>query len=684
MSLLTLPPREPGVFDRTDVLERVADMSPEDVAQAIEHLDWDVTPWSCGPTWDKDPEWTGPRDPDGYILPHFILGWQAIKWARENLLADETDENDNPLPFTFTAEQMRFVLWFYALDPGDAFRDPSGVFQYREFVLQRLKGWGKDPLAAVISAIEFVGPCRFAGWAARDMPEKGLKRGDPVGKPHPRAWIQIAAVSLEQTQNTMKLFQGLFTDACMAEHGIDLGKETIYAYGGKKTIKAVTSSPKALEGNRPTLVIMNETHHWGLTNEGIAMADAIERNATKAKGGAARTLAITNAYEPSVDSVARQQREAYEEEASGLAYATGMCYDSLEAPKDARLRPRFPDEDALSDSQKETLTRRYLSRILEAVRGDAWWLDIPSLVNSILNRRNKASRSRRFWFNQIVASEDAWLDPAAITASISEMAVEARRLVTREGQAQLEAGWLVAPTEPVVMFFDGSKSDDSTALVGCRLEDGYTFTIGVWQRPPGKRGEKWLAPREAVDARVNDAFKRFNIVAFWGDPSHTKDDEDSTRYWDGYLDRWMQKYAKRSVDDKAPGRTLDPKFFPIKSGHRKHAVMFDMAGPDQQKLFIAAAEEFVEAMETLNDIEEFAPTFQIDGHPALIQHLNNAVRHPHPSGWGVSLMKESRESPKKIDLAVCAVGARMLRRVVLNSGVEEEKPKDNTIWGVGW
>jgi hypothetical protein len=32
----------------------------------------------------------------------------------------------------------------------------------------------------------------------------------------------------------------------------------------------------------------------------------------------------------------------------------------------------------------------------------------------------------------------------------------------------------------------------------------------------------------------------------------------------------------------------------------------------------------------------------------------------------VSLGKEHRESARKVDLAVCAVGARMLRRVVLN------------------
>jgi hypothetical protein len=658
--IATLPPREPGVYEVLDEHGKATD--------------WEVIPWSMGPTWDKDPTWTGPRDPNGYILPKWTLGYQAIKWVQENLLDDESDE-ENEIPFKLTPEQARFILWFYAVNE-------YGHFAFREVVLQRLKGWGKDPLAAVISAIEFVGPCRFAGWVAdpNGIPEKGLQFGDPLAKPHPRAWVQIAAVSLEQTQNTMKLFQGLFTKACMAEHSIDPGKEKIYAYGGKKTIQAVTSSPRALEGNRPTLVIKNETHHWVTNNDGLAMADAIERNATKAKGGAARTLSITNAYEPSEESVARAEREAYEKEAAGLSFETGVMYDSLEAPPNARLAPRFEDPDAIPTDERESLTRRYLRRILESVRGGAWWLDIENLTNSILNKKHRPSRSRRFWFNQVVASEDAWLDPDAIRKAVDPLAREQREDSDRDSRTVLEAGWLVAANEPIVMFFDGSKSDDSTALVGCRLRDGYVFTIGVWQKPQGKRGETWLAPRGAVSRRVAEAFELFNIVAFWGDPSHAKDDEDSSRYWDGLFDEWMQTYRF-----KADGVTerLSSKFWPVKGGHRKHAIMFDMAGPDQQKLFVAAAEEFVESMENVNDIDEYAPTFFHDGHPALMEHLRNAIRNP--GQWGISLMKENRESPKKIDLAVCAVGARMLRRIVMNAGLEEEEVDEpGTVWGVGF
>jgi hypothetical protein len=631
--------------------------------------DWEIVPLTLGPTWDKDPTWDGPRDPEGYILPHLTLGWQVIAWGEANLLSDETDEYDKPLPFKLTNEQLRFVLWFYAIDE-------TGRFLYREVVLQRLKGHGKDPLAAFIIAVEFVGPCRWAGWTTQDLPAFGLEHGDPYAKPHPRSWIQLAAVAKDQNKNTFTILAGIFTEECKAEHSIDIGKEIIYAYHGVKRIEAVTSSPRALEGNRPTLVVGNEPHQWLSNNEGHAMADAIERNATKAKGGAARQLFITNAFNRSEDSVGQRLRDAFDDTENSARRQT-MMYDSLEAPRAAKLVPPNLPKDATPE-EKVRLTERYLTKVLEVVRGDSVWLHLPDLVSSIMNPRNPVSRSLRFWFNSVATAEDAWLDPVAIEAAIDPMAVEARR--NQESQrAILEAGWLVLPDEPVALFLDASKSDDSTALIGIRLRDGYIFTVGVWQKPKGKRGESWLAPREAVTSQLIRAFTRFNVIAFWGDPSHTKDDLDDTAYWGPTFDHWMQIFKVDDPDGR--WKALDPKFWPVKSGLRTHAVKFDMSAPQNQLMFIRAAMEFTAEMEHLNDIEEFEPTFKIDGHPALVQHMLNAIRYPHPAG-GVSLMKENRESAKKIDLAVSAVGARMMRGIVLNLTPEEEAAPDNTIWGV--
>lgn len=106
-------------------------------------------PTHIGPTWDRDVDWDrleeevqlslieqNLRDPDGYMLPELTLGWQIADWIEKNLLADEVDPvTEKPLPFALTAEQLRFLLWFYAIDE-------LGRFAYREVVLQRLKGWG--------------------------------------------------------------------------------------------------------------------------------------------------------------------------------------------------------------------------------------------------------------------------------------------------------------------------------------------------------------------------------------------------------------------------------------------------------------------------------------------------------------------------------------------------------------
>jgi len=52
----------------------------------------------------------------------------------------------------------------------------------------------------------------------------------------------------------------------------------------------------------------------------------------------------------------------------------------------------------------------------------------------------------------------------------------------------------------------------------------------------------------------------------------------------------------------------------------------------------------------------------------------NARRYP-VQGF-VSISKESRESKNKIDLAICMVGARMVRRAVLNHG----KKRGGRVW----
>lgn len=77
-------------------------------------------PIKIGPTWQKNPD-------GSWLLPEKTLGWEILGWAAKWLEMDDK-------PWTATAEQARFVLWYYAIDC-------NGDFIYRRGVLQRLKGW---------------------------------------------------------------------------------------------------------------------------------------------------------------------------------------------------------------------------------------------------------------------------------------------------------------------------------------------------------------------------------------------------------------------------------------------------------------------------------------------------------------------------------------------------------------
>lgn len=551
------------------------------------------------------------RGADGrFVLPDRTLGWDVIRWTRWAL------KHPDGKPWTFTPEQARLLLWLYALDD-------AGRFRWTDAVLQRLKGWGKDPFAACVAAIEFVGPCRPDPTAGLLVPDLD-GRLHPVGRPHPSPWVQVAAVSKDQTRNTMTLFPSLFTDEAIAAYAIDLGKEIIYAHRGAARIEAVTSSPRALEGGRPTFVIKNETHHWLRNNEGHEMADVIERNAVKSADGQSRSLSITNAYDPAEDSVAQREREAWEAGEAGTHVLSGILYDSLEAPPEAPLTPEAAPH------------------VIRSIRGDSVWLDVDRIVASILDARNAPSRSRRFWYNQITATEDAWLDVA-----------DWDLLADRDRQLALG--------DELALFFDGSKSDDATGLVACRISDGFVVTLGMWQRPPGDRGIGWTVPRSEVDALVSATFEKYRPVCFYGDPSHTRDDVSQERFWDGLLDEWHRRYGPQ-LPLWAVGSAGSPK---------AHAVTWDMTSPERLARFTAAAERTKADVE-LGDLAH-------DGDPRMRLHVRNAKRYANR--YGESIWKGHREGSKKIDLAVCAIGARMARRDYLNSGKAAKRQRTGRVSG---
>lgn len=521
-----------------------------------DELDLDeLEPTYIGPTWQVD-------DDGMWLLPERTLGWEIAGWTHEYL------NGEDDLPWNFTDEQLRFILWWYAVDE-------HGRFVYRTGVLQRMKGWGKDPLLAVLCLVELCGPSRVK------LDSFGLpvwnEAGHPVGEAHPRAWVQVTAVNQAQTTNTMALIPSLMSDHLIATYNIEPGAVLIRANGGKCRLEAVTSSYRAIEGKRTTFTLMNETHHWVSGNHGHKMAETIDGNATKQKS---RYLAITNAYLPGEDSVAERMRESWEKIQEGRAVDVRFLYDSVEA------------------HEKTPLTPEALRVVIPLIRGDAVWLDVEEIIASVQNTQIEPARSRRMWLNQVVADEDA--------------------LYTSSNWKDIEDDELILlPDDEIVLGFDGGEADDDTGLVAIRTRDCAAFVLGHWRKPDdwptGPDAPKWRVDKAVVSDFVQHSLATYKVVGFFADVA----------LWESYIDTWAA--------------TPEARRFKVKAAQR-HPIAWDMRGSLQRSTL--ANESLYSAITERK--------LRYDGDVRLRRHALNTRRREN--AYGVSFGKESRESPRKVDL----------------------------------
>lgn len=378
---------------------------------------------------------------------------------------------------------------------------------------------GKDPLLAVLSLVELCGPSRFSHWD---------DEGHPVGCPHPAAWVQVAAVSREQTKNTMTMFPVLMSEQFKTDFQIEAGKELIYANGGRCRLEAVTSSYRSLEGARSTFILLNETQHWVSGNGGIKMYETIDGNATK---GGNRYLSITNAYLPGEDSVAERMRMAYMDVLEGRAPDLGYLYDSIEAHPKTGLDP---------DS---------LMVAIPLIRGDAIWINPLDVIASVMKSDIAPARSRRMWLNQIVADADALYE---------EHDWDKLRCIDR-----------LASGDRVVLGFDGGKSDDATALVAIRVSDGLVQCLLIEEKPSDsgardKDAPRWEVNRERVDAAIHAAFATYDVVGFYADVA----------YWESYISDWGATYGHKL--QARSGGNINPIWWDMRGSLRRTTAAHEL------------------------------------------------------------------------------------------------------------
>lgn len=162
----------------------------------------------------------------------------------------------------------------------------------------------------------------------------------------------------------------------------------------------------------------------------------------------------------------------------------------------------------------------------------------------------------------------------------------------------------IDPTEEVVLFLDGSWANDSTGLVGCTVNDPQLFVVNLWTPDPGL-GHIDMG---SVEAGTRKAFTDYNVLEIAFDPR-------------GFQDFFARLEADGMPVVEWPTNSLDR--------------------------MVPACGDFYRAV-----MDE---RIHHDGDPRLASHLANAMlKSDHR---GDRIVKESKTSTRKIDLAVCAVGA---------------------------
>jgi phage terminase large subunit-like protein len=166
------------------------------------------------------------------------------------------------------------------------------------------------------------------------------------------------------------------------------------------------------------------------------------------------------------------------------------------------------------------------------------------------------------------------------------------------------ADWL-EPGDRITVGFDGSRYGDATALIGCRVKDGLLEPLGIWEPPAAAvDAREWQVPGDEVDAAVDDAFRRFDVVRGYFDPP----------LWHSEIDEWERRYGPA-------------------------VVQF----PTNRTRMMAAVDRF--------RTDTAAGRLPHAGDPTLTRHVLNARTKEARGGYWLS----KAASAEKIDAAIAAV-----------------------------
>lgn len=545
------------------------------------------------------------------------LGWLALAWMEHLVVHGPGDIQGRPLDpdaengVPMDDELAGHIVDCYALAP-------TGRRLYDSAFLSRPKGRDKSGHAARLVLFEALGPCRFAGWARggevyEDPWGLGFRYdyepGEPMGRHVTSPFVRCMATEEQQAGNTYdNVYYNLAEGPLSAVPGLDAGiTRTMLPppYGGE--IRPSTAADSSKDGGRESFVVFDETHLYNRP-ELRRMYDTVRRNLDKRRDAQPWCLETSTMYQVGEKSVAERTHEFARAIAAGKTRGGRLLFDHREAAAGLDL----------------SNPAQIVAGLREAYGPFADVMDLDRLVNSAFDLRTDPAHFRRYFFNQPTSAVDAWLTPD-------------------EWMPCADPTKVVADGDLVALGFDGSRRRargvaDATALIACRISDGHLMTLGVWEQPDGPAGDDWRVPVAEVEAAVDDAFRRFDVAAFYADPAQ----------WESSVARWEAAYGSRL------------------------RVRASAANPIEWWMTGGRGARITRAIELLyGAIVDREITH--DGHPVLTRHALNARRRA--TSTGIKIMKEHPSSPKKIDALVAAVLAYQARTDCISAGLDQAAPK---------
>ena len=484
------------------------------------------------------------------------IGDEVALWAETHLAWDSRD------PLRLTQDQIEFLILFYETDPtGRRLTRTRGVYC-------RPKGAGKSPLGAIIGAAEAFGPVVPDGLDASGM---------AVGKPRPKSEVLMLATEEGQASNTYGPFCDLIVGGPLqGDLGLDVGLTRTMSRTGT-VVMPLSAGSTSKDGRRTDFATFEETHLC-VSPQLRELIAVIRRNVAKRNG---RSLELTTAWRPGERSVAELSFEYATAVVEGRLPDQGLLFDHHEGP-----------EPADWDNDDEVI-----ACLAEAYRGCPW-IDVERLLIEVRDPTVDRADIERYFLNRIVARSDAFVDPRAWTA--------------------LSGGAAPRPGDHITLGFDGSWTDDATALVAVGVESGSAALLLLEEAPPAQRG--WEVDQRKVDAAVTRAFEDYRVEMFYADPPRWQD--------------WVAAWQDRWGDKVRPWHTWRER-------------------------------QMHEALERLRDAI-VSGTIAHDGNAALARHLANATRRATRSGY--VLQKPPGRPSAKIDAAMALALAWEARGDVLAKG----------------